>query len=384
MLVAFEKNNENKAMTIQKTALYPFHKACNGQFFEFAGFEMPIHYGAQTKEHFAVRENVGLFDVSHMCVIDLEGIDAKHLLAAILCNNISKITPNQALYSCILNHNGGVIDDLISYQLKEHHYRLVVNAATKEKDIAWINEQKTRLNLNITIRDDLSIIAVQGPNAKKTLHTVLPKYLAINLDALKPFHCSTAKDYFIARTGYTGEAGYELILPHDKAITLWQSLLQQGVTPCGLGARDTLRLEAGLCLYGADMTEITSPFEANLGFTVSLDDNRDFIGKAALIKQKKAGIKQRLVGIVLDGKGVLRAHQKIMHADTIIGEITSGTFSPTLSQGIALARINLPIPEILHVLIRGKNHPISVVKPPFVRFGQKAYTPITTRKKEIL
>ena len=368
----------------KQTALHAQHNAMHATFFNFAGFLMPIHFGAQMAEHHAVRQNVGMFDVSHMSIISLKGPESKSLLGKLLCADISKISVGQALYSCMLNDVGGIIDDLIIYQLGQQHYQLVVNAATSSKDMTWITNVAKSFEVDLTMEDDLSIIALQGPKALAILLKVIPVSLHDDIALLKPFEFLKAESLLIAKTGYTGENGYEIILTHDRANVLWSSLLKQNVMPCGLGARDTLRLEAGLCLYGTDMTEKTTPFESNLGFTVALSDDRSFIGKKALLKQKEAGPTQKLVGVLLENKGVLRAKQAIFSDRKKIGEITSGTFSPTLKQGIGLARINWPQVGTLSVKIRDKYHPITLVKPPFVRFGRKAYSLLTANKKETL
>lgn len=369
-------------MANKKTALYPLHQKSKATFVDFAGVDLPLCYDTQITEHHAVRKHVGMFDVSHMCVLDLHGHDAKLFLSKLLSNDIAKITTNQALYGCMLNEHGGIIDDLITYQLAENHYRMVVNAATAEKDIAWIKQHMAEHDVGLDVREDLSIIAVQGPKARDTLMSVLDSTFATQMGSLKSFQCHQQEACFIARTGYTGEDGYELILPHQDAIELWQALLNIGVMPCGLGARDTLRLEAGLCLYGTDMTDNTTPHISNLGFTVSLSSERDFIGKAALCQANAQPRRQQLVGLILNEKGVLRAHQAVHDHTHKIGETTSGTYSPTLGKGIALARLNTPIPEQVYVNIRGKMHQATVVKPPFIRFGQHAYTPLPTNHKE--
>lgn len=341
---------------------------------DFGGWDMPLHYGSQIEEHHQVRSNAGMFDVSHMRAVDVEGVDARPFLRGLLANNIDKLTqPGKALYSCLLNDNGGVLDDLIVYFLREDRFRIVVNAATTEKDLAWMTKQRDARapTLTITPRPDLAMIAVQGPNARAKVWQVLPGSQAAS-EALIPFQAVEFGDYFIARTGYTGEDGFEILLPASDAPALWQALAAAGVKPVGLGARDTLRLEAGMNLYGQDMIETTNPLEAGLAWTVDLKNPRDFIGKAALLAHPP---QRQLVGLILlERGGVLRAHQTVhsAHGD---GEITSGTFAPTLNNSIALARLPLGvrIGEVVTVEIRGKTLPAKVVKYPFVRHGEACY-----------
>jgi aminomethyltransferase len=348
------------------TPLNAVHRASGARMVEFAGFDMPLHYGSQVDEHHAVRRDAGMFDVSHMRVVDVEGDAARAFLRRALANDVAKLTvPGRALYSCLLREDGGVLDDLIAYFLRDDRFRLVVNAATADKDIAWLTALAAREfpGVRITPRTDLSIVAVQGPNARAKAWKAVPNSEAATA-ALKPFHAASVAtpmgELFIARTGYTGEDGFEIILPGSQAEALWRALAAQGVAPCGLAARDTLRLEAGMNLYGQDMDEQVTPLESALSWTVDLASARDFVGRAALVAQKP---QRALTGLLLvDTGGVLRAHQKVYtaHGD---GEITSGTFSPTLKQSIALARLpaDVAVGDTVHADIRGRKLAARVV-----------------------
>ncbi len=353
-----------------KTILNETHRALGAKMVDFGGWDMPLNYGSQIEEHHAVRRDAGMFDVSHMTVVDLHGPRVREFLRHLLANNIDKLKlPGKALYSCMLNETGGVIDDLIVYFIREDFFRTVVNASTRDKDMAWIEKQARAFDVNVVERADLSMIAVQGPNARARLAGLLSAEVAAKALKLGKFVAFEADGLFIARTGYTGEDGFEVIVPEARAVELWNQLVAAGVAPAGLGARDTLRLEAGMNLYGQDMDEAITPWEAGLAWTVSLDEGRDFIGRAALESQQAAGVKRALVGIVMDEKGVLRHGQKVLTA-TGDGEILSGTFSPTLGKAIAFARIPADAGENVRVDIRGKEVPVRLVKYPFVRDGQ--------------
>ena len=359
---------------LKKTPLNQTHREMNAKMVDFGGWDMPLHYGSQLEEHHQVRKDAGMFDVSHMLPIDIKGDNTRDFLRRLIANNVDKLTvPGKALYTCMLTPQGGVIDDLIVYFLSESWFRIVVNAGTAEKDVAWILKQRDSLApvLEITPRRDLAMVAVQGPNARTKVWQVIPESKAIT-EELKLFQSVTVNHYFIARTGYTGEDGFEIILPADEAPTFWKALHAAGVAPAGLGARDTLRLEAGMNLYGQDMDETTSPMESGLGWTVDLKSERDFIGKQALLDSK---ITQQLIGLVLQDRGVLRSHQKVMaqhNGQEFEGEITSGGFSPTINQSIALARIASEISpdDEVNVLVRDKKLRAKVVKYPFVRNGK--------------
>jgi len=355
----------------QKTPLYDKHLESGGKMVDFAGWEMPINYGSQVTEHKQVREDAGMFDVSHMVVLDFKGAQVKAFLQHLLANDVAKLKDQgKALYSGMLNNNGGVIDDLIVYYMEDDFYRMVVNAATRENDLKWINAQLQDFDLDLQERDDLSMIAVQGPKAREKVISLLASDDAEKASALKPFFGVELDELFVARTGYTGEDGFEVMLPNEQAPALWDKLLATGVKPIGLGARDTLRLEAGMNLYGTDMDENISPLAAGMGWTVAWEPaDRDFIGRTALEKEKAEGSAMKLVGLVLEDRGVLRGHQKVItdHGD---GEITSGSFSPSLGVSVALARIPSEAKESCHVEIRGKQLKARIVKPPFVRNGK--------------
>lgn len=353
------------------TPLHAVHVAAGARMVDFAGWDMPVNYGSQIEEHHAVRSDAGMFDVSHMLALDLTGADATTFLRTLLANDVAKLTvPGKALYSCMLNDEGGVIDDLIVYYFAADTFRIVVNAGTADKDVAWMRKQIARTGANVTLdaHRDLAMIAVQGPNARaKTWHAIPGSESASA--GLKPFFAAQVGDMLIARTGYTGEDGFEITLPAAQAPDLWQALTAAGVAPCGLGARDTLRLEAGMNLYGQDMDEATSPLNAGLSWTVDLKDaDRAFIGRTAL---EAAPATQQMLGLVLLERGVLRAHQQVF-TDAGEGETTSGTFSPTLQQAIAFARVPLGVAvgSTVEVDIRGKRLKARTVKLPFVRNGQ--------------
>ncbi|MDR0247814.1 MAG: glycine cleavage system aminomethyltransferase GcvT [Burkholderiales bacterium] len=361
---------------LKKTALNPLHRAASARMVDFGGWDMPIHYGSQIEEHHAVRRGAGMFDVSHMVVLDMKGDGVRAFLRYALANDVEKLkTPGRALYSCLLRDDGYVLDDLIVYFINESFFRIVVNAGTADKDVAWFESLRIKHATAVTIhrRDDLGILAVQGPNACDRVWQVLPETKPATVE-LKPFSAVAVphanSEFFIARTGYTGEDGFEVIAPHEAIVTLWQQLSAVGVRPCGLGSRDTLRLEAGMNLYGQDMDESVSPLESGLTWTVDFKDaSRDFIGKAALLAQPP---KRQLVGLLLlDSGGVLRAHQSV-HTDYGNGEITSGTFSPTLSRAIALARVPSAVQDgdTVFVAIRDKQLKARVVKPPFAKQGK--------------
>ncbi len=354
---------------MRRTALYQAHVAAGARMVDFTGWEMPIHYGSQIDEHHQVRNDAGMFDVSHMTVVDIRGPQTREFLSHLLANDVAKLQrPGAALYSCMLKEQGTVIDDLIAYFLAEEWFRLVVNAATRDKDLAWLERQGAAFSVAITEQPELAMIAVQGPQARARVLALLNEDQAVAADALQPFTAEHYGDLFIARTGYTGEDGFELTLPAEQAENFWQRLLEASVAPCGLGARDTLRLEAGMNLYGQDMDEDVTPLESGLGWTVAMKDNRRFIGRKALETQTARGISLRLVGLVLEGRGILRPRQKVLTARGE-GETTSGGFAPTLRKAIALARIPAGADDSCEVEIRGKLLPARIVKVPFVRNG---------------
>ncbi len=363
----------------QKTILNGTHRALGAKMVDFGGWDMPIHYGSQIDEHHQVRQDAGMFDVSHMTVVDLTGARAREFLRRLVANSIDKLgKPGKALYTTMLNPQGGVIDDLIIYYMDESWFRLVVNASTRDKDLAWITQHAAAFQVEVRERPELGIVAVQGPNARDRVAGLLREDDRAKVAKLGRFSAreATTQDgiqVFIARTGYTGEDGFEVVVPEAQAAAFWNALLAVGVKPAGLGARDTLRLEAGLNLYGQDMDETVSPLEAALAWTVAFDEGpdgtrRDFIGRSALEAQRDAGVPRQMIGLVMDDKGVLRHGQKVL---TSIGEgeILSGTFSPTLGKAIAFARVPAGDTSEVHVDIRGRQVPVRVVKFPFVREG---------------
>lgn len=359
----------------QHTPLFEQHQACGARMVDFHGWMMPVNYGSQIDEHHAVRNDAGMFDVSHMTIVDLHGVRTREFLRYLLANDVAKLTqPGKALYTGMLNASGGVIDDLIVYFMSEDFFRLVVNSATREKDLAWIGQHAAEWNVELTPRDDLALIAVQGPHAQEKAQQLLSAEQQAAVAGMKPFFGVQAGDLFIATTGYTGEAGYEIALPAEQAVTFWQQLLAAGVKPAGLGARDTLRLESGMNLYGQDMDEQVSPLAANMGWTIAWSpEDRDFIGREALVRQREKGT-DKLVGLIMTEKGVLRSGLPVHFTDQQgaqqQGVITSGTFSPTLGVSIALARVPAGIGENAIVLMRNKEVPVSVTKPIFVRAGK--------------
>jgi aminomethyltransferase len=358
----------------KRTPLYGCHLQAQAKMVDFAGWDMPLHYGSQIQEHHQIRQAAGVFDVSHMTIVDLQGAQVAAYLRFLMANNIDRLTPGKALYTCMLNEQGCVIDDLIVYKINDDFYRLVVNSGTHDKDLAWLTQHAKQFELTLRERTDLAMLAIQGPLVREKISALFPAAEAKTILELKPFHAASVDHYFVARTGYTGEEGFEIILPAVDAANFWQQLLSVDIKPCGLGARDTLRLEAGLALYGSDIDESVTPLESNLAWTVAFDPaDRQFIGRAALEKQLQAGVKYQLVGLVLDGQGVLRNHQKVIVEGLGEGEITSGSFSPTLNKGIALARIPVNAAHHCAVEIRGKHVPAWIVKPPFVRHGKKVF-----------
>ena len=355
----------------QRTPLYATHVAHHAKMVDFGGWDMPINYGSQIEEHHQVRRDAGMFDVSHMTVLDLRGPRVREFLRYLLANNVDRLKDSgKALYSCMLNERGGVIDDLIVYFMDESWFRMVVNAATRAKDIAWITKQAQAFSVAVTERSELAMIAVQGPHARSKVHQVLGNAATTALQDIGVFFARSVGEMFIARTGYTGEDGYEIILPATQAENLWKQLFEAGVKPIGLGARDTLRLEAGMNLYGSDMDETITPLEAGLAWTVGWNPpERNFIGRTVLDAQRNTPHRQ-FVGLVLSDKGVLRNHQKVLANGKEVGEITSGSFSPTLGKAIAFARIAAGVSDECGVDMRGKVLSVTIVKPPFARNGK--------------
>lgn len=355
---------------MKHTPLYQAHIDAGGKMVDFGGWEMPLNYGSQIEEHHQVRNDVGMFDVSHMTTVDFKGAEAKKFLQTLIANDVDKLkTQGKALYSCMLNKSGGVVDDLIVYYLNDEDYRMVINAGTTEKDIAWINTQAEGFDVSVEPKFDLAMIAVQGPNARAKVFEAMPGVEDV-CGELKPFNAASLGSLFIARTGYTGEDGFEIMLPEKSAEFTWKMLLEVGVKPCGLGARDTLRLEAGMSLYGSEINEEVSPLEAALTWTVDLsNENRRFVGRDALEALRDKGVKKTIVGLILEGKGVIRNHQKVL-TSLGEGEVTSGTFSPTMGKAIALASMPMGAVGSCEIEMRNKQVSAKIVKPPFVRDGK--------------
>lgn len=350
-----------------KTLLYDQHVALSAKITDFSGWDMPLTYGSQIEEHHAVRKNAGMFDVSHMTVVDVLGAGGRQFLRYLLANDVDSLMPGQAMYSCMLNQHGGVIDDLIVYSRSPDNYRLVLNAGTRDKDLRWIETLSKGFSVGLLERSELAILAVQGPNVREKLTGIFAFEKKEAVRSLKPFKCIDIGDWFIACTGYTGEDGFELIVPQEALVPLWEQLLEAGISPCGLGARDSLRLEAGMLLYGQDMDENTTPLESGLAWTVNFSSaDRDFVGKGALLAQKHYGLTNKMVGLTLASKGILRHGQKVVIEDVGEGVITSGGYSPTLDKSIALARVPKNTPETCLVEIRGKLLPVTVGKPRFL------------------
>ena len=362
----------------KQTALYAKHLEANGKIVDFGGWDMPIHYGSQIQEHKAVREQAGMFDVSHMTIVDVRGPDATAYLQKLLANHVAKLKESgKALYSGMLNNEGGVIDDLIVYKM-DGWYRTVVNCSTREKDLEWMSRQSKGFEVSLTERPELAMVAVQGPQAIERVKQVKPEAAEL-IDGLNIFQGKGKGEWFFARTGYTGEDGLEIMVPEAEVAAFWQQLLDAGVAPAGLGARDTLRLEAGMNLYGNDMDESISPLQAGMGWTIAWEPaERDFIGRAALEAEKAARAANpqqalKLVGLVLETRGVMRSHQKVVVEGIGEGEVTSGTFSPSLEYSIAMARVPVGTTDKCLVEMRGKLVPARVVKLPFVRNGKQQF-----------
>lgn len=355
----------------QRTPLFDLHLALGAKMVDFGGWDMPLHYGSQVEEHHQVRRDCGVFDVSHMRVIDVIGSQANAWLRYMLANDVNRLkSAGRALYSAMLDVGGRIIDDMIVY-LTTAGYRLVVNAATGAKDLAWMQSHLTGFDVEVIPRDEMSMLAIQGPQARNRIAELVTSSRAELIRRLKPFEGHDEREWFIARTGYTGEDGLEIMLPAEQAPSFFNDLVGAGISPVGLGARDTLRLEAGMNLYGQDIDESVSPLVSNMAWSVAWEPtDRDFIGRAALQAERAEGVASKLVGLVLEERGVLRAHQVVRIAEIGEGEITSGSFSPTLSKSIALARVPMATADRAEVEIRGKWYPVRVVQPAFVRHGK--------------
>ncbi|NML56530.1 glycine cleavage system aminomethyltransferase GcvT [Chryseobacterium cheonjiense] len=358
---------------MKKTALYDKHVSLGAKIVPFAGFEMPVQYSGVTVEHFAVREKAGLFDVSHMGQFFIEGAGSKELLQYVTTNNVDALENGKAQYSCLPNENGGIVDDLIVYKMEDDKYFVVVNASNIDKDWDHISKYNT-FGANMTnASDDMSLLAVQGPKATG----ILQKLTETNLSEIPYYHFAVGSvagvsDVIISNTGYTGSGGFEIYFKNEDALTLWDAIIEagaeEGIIPCGLAARDTLRLEKGFCLYGNDIDDTTSPIEAGLGWITKFD--KDFLSKETFAKQKEEGITRKLVGFELTDKGVPRHDYPVVDAEgNVIGKVTSGTQSPMKKVGLGLAYVDKPhfkIGSEIFIQVRNKNIPAQVVKAPFV------------------
>ena len=356
-----------------RTPLYDLHVALGAHLVDFGGWDLPVNFGSQLEEHAAVRRSAGVFDVSHMGVLEVRGVRAREYLRRLLANDVARLRrTGKALYSCMLKEDSGILDDLIVYYLGEQWFRVVVNAGTRIKDLAWMRAKAGPFEVVVEERTDLAMLAVQGPEARDRVAALLPTERADAALSLEPFFGAVVGDWFVARTGYTGEDGFEIMLPGAQAPALWSRLNDSGVQSCGLGARDTLRLEAGMNLYGNDMDETTQPLESALAWTVAFDPaEREFIGRTALEGARGHGGGRCLVGLVLGDRAVMRAHQRVI-TPAGVGEVTSGTFSPTLARSIALARVPAAAADAgsVQVEVRGKLLSARIVRPPFVRHGR--------------
>ncbi len=355
-----------------RTPLYEEHVKAGARIVDFGGWDMPLHYGSQIAEHHAVRRQVGIFDVSHMRAVEVRGARARDFLRYVLANDVDRLAvPGKALYGCLLNEQGGVLDDLITYFLAPDWFRLIVNAGPAERDISWLRDHARAFAVDITPRPDLAMIAVQGPQADAAGARVLDARACAALDRLPPFHATFTGDSFVARTGYTGEPGFEMLVDAQQVAPLWARFVTEGVVPAGLGARDTLRLEAGMNLYGHEMDEQVSPLESGLAWTVNLTTDRAFIGRSALLQQRAQGLTRRLTGLVLQGAGVVRAGQEV-RGPFGVGTVTSGSFSPTLARGIGLVRVPIAALDGEVCTLAGRSGQAlaaRLVAPPFVRHG---------------
>ena len=363
-----------------KTPLYELHESMGGKLVDFGGWDMPLHYGSQLEEHNIVRQDSGMFDVSHMTIVDVSGQEARKYLQYLVANDVARLeVKGKALYTAMLNEQGGIIDDLIIYLMTEkgssnEWYRLVVNCATREKDLAWMADRAIGFDVTLNEQPELAMVAVQGPKARAKVAALLGGSREQAINELSVFQGFESEGWFIARTGYTGEDGLEIMVPDDEVAKFWSDLAEAGVAPCGLGARDTLRLEAGMNLYGSDMTDTVTPLESGIAWSVAFEPaDRQFVGRDVLDQQKVNGGYDKLVGLVLETRGVLRGHQRVIVEGVGEGEITSGTFSPTLGFSVALARVPAGTGTAAKVEMRGKEIDVRVVRPPFVRNGKKVF-----------
>jgi len=361
----------------QQTPLHATHVAAGARMVDFAGWDMPVNYGSQIEEHHAVRRDAGMFDVSHMLALDLEGADAKAFLRGLIANDVAKLVePGKALYACMLNEQGGVIDDLIVYFLSDAAYRIVVNAGTADKDVAWMQQRlaATGAAATLSVRRDLAMIAVQGPNARAKTWAAIPGSEAAS-SSLKPFQAAACGEFFIARTGYTGEDGFEVMVKAASGPDLWDALMTagsgHGLVPAGLGARDTLRLEAKMCLYGNELDETTTLIEAGLGWITCVDSHKgDFNGRAVLAEQKSRGTARKLVGFEMKERGIARHGYPVLVGGSKVSVVTSGSMAPFLEKNIGLAYVpseHSAIGTTLGIEIRGVSVAAEIVKTPFYK-----------------
>ncbi len=343
---------------------------------DFHGWDMPINYGSQLSEHEQVRNSCGIFDVSHMTILDFEGKDVKEFLRKLLANDINSLNEDfDGLYSALLNESGGILDDLIAYKL-ESGYRLVFNCATRESDISWVVSQVGDMNVSFSERLDLSMIAMQGPDVFEVLSRCFSAETSNELKKKRPFQGLMENGTLVTTTGYTGEKGVEIMIDNEKANSLWQKAIQSGARPVGLAARDTLRLEAGMNLYGFEMDKMISPLECNMAWTVSLKDKeRSFIGKEAFELKKKNGDHDLLKGLLFEDRCIVRSNQEIFFDEkkTKEGIVTSGTYSPTLKKSIALARIVHSDKETCLAEVRGKIFTAAIGQPRFIKEGKVVF-----------
>ena len=350
---------------MNRTFLHSSHKMLGAKFVNFSGWEMPIHYGSQINEHNYVRNDLGIFDVSHMNIFDFNGAEAQGFLRYVLTNDVDKIGNGCALYSVITNEKGGIIDDLIVYKFNNEKFRVVSNCSTFENVKAFFELNINKFNCQLIHKSSLGILAIQGPKSKSSIEDML----GLDLSSCKSFSFIEKINLFISRTGYTGEDGFEIIGEHKQLQEIWDLCISKNISPIGLGARDTLRVEAGMNLNGTDMTIENNPFESNLGWVVDFNDiERDFIAKEKLAEIKRSN-QLKLVGVLLEEKGILRGGQKIIKG-AIEGNITSGTFSPFMKKSIGIARVPIDISESANVLIRNKPLNVKILSLPFIRKGK--------------
>ncbi len=372
--------SETKPSNLLRTPLFQLQQEQKARFVPFSGWEMPVQFTGLKQEHQAVRSKVGMFDISHMGKFSLVGKDLVAQLQTLVPSDLSRLQPQEAQYTVLLNPQGGIIDDIIFYRQEdsntgEEQGILIVNAATTDKDRDWILEHIDPNSIKLQdISRDRVLIALQGKEAIPVLQSLVKEDIT-DIPRFGHQEVTIAEDTaFIARTGYTGEDGFEVMVNPEIGQKLWRSLLNAGVTPCGLGARDTLRLEAAMCLYGQDIDETTTPLEAGLSWLVHLDSKGDFIGRSVLEARKASGVSRRLVGLQMQGRHIARHDYLVIYEGETIGKITSGTLAPTLEKAIALAYVPKSLSKIgqeLEVEIRGKNYPATVVKKPFYRSANR-------------